>query len=224
MEHTEAKRSMAAEKYLLDEFDPEEREAFEEHFFSCDECAEDVRAGSALMKHGREIFAQEKTTEVRSAVPVKAPRREWFNWLRPAFAVPVFALMLGVVTFQNLVQLPSLERSLVALNSPAILPNADLHSGSTRGEDHVVTAKAGELFQLTLDIPDNSNAAHMAELYDAGGRKMWSLPILANAAMSGVTLKMPGDLPAGNYTLAVSKQDAGGSSEVSRYAFTLRRD
>ena len=68
----------------------------------------------------------------------------------------------------------------MALNSPAILPNADLHSGSARGgEGHVVTAKAGELFQLTLDIPDNSNAAHVAELYDAGGRKLWSLPISA---------------------------------------------
>jgi hypothetical protein len=224
MNHTEAKRSMAVEKYLLDEFDPEERDAFEEHFFSCDDCAEDVRAGSALMKHGREIFAQEKATQVRAVVPIKVPRREWFNWLRPAFAVPIFALMLGVVVFQNLVQLPALEHSLVALNSPAILPNADLHSGSARGEDHVVTAKPGQLFQLTLDIPDNSNAAHTAELYDAGGRKMWSLPIAANAPLSGVTLKMPGDLAAGNYTLAVSRQDAGGASEVSRYAFTLRRD
>lgn len=224
MNHTEAKRSMAVERYLLDEFDPEEREAFEEHFFSCDECAQDVRAGEALMKHGREIVAQEKSTEVRAAVPVKVPRREWFNWLRPAFAVPIFALMLGVVTFQNLVQLPALEHSLVALNSPAILPNADLHSGSARGGEHVVAAKAGELFQLTLDIPDNSNAAHTAELYDAGGRKLWALPIPANAPMSGLTLKMPGDLPAGNYTLAVMRQDAGGATEVSRYAFTLRRD
>ncbi len=215
---------MAAEKYLLDEFDPEERDAFEEHLFSCDECAQDVRAGAALMKHGREIFAQEEVAEVRAAAPARPPRREWFNWLRPAFAVPVFALMLGVVTFQNLVQFPALEHSLVAMNSPAILPSADLHSGSARGDEHVVTAKAGQLFQLTLDIPDNSKAAHTAELYDSGGRKLWSLPIPADAPMSGLTLKMPGDLPAGDYTLAVTRADGSGASEVSRYAFKLRRE
>src|SRR5271170_873729 len=114
MDHKTAERTMAVEKYLLDEFSPEERDAFEEHFFSCDECAQEIRAGAALMKHGKQIFAHEQSVE------------------RP-LAVPALAFMLGIVVFQNLVQVPALQRTLIALNAPAVLPNADLHSGSARG-------------------------------------------------------------------------------------------
>ena len=33
----------------------------------------------------------------------------WLAWLRPAFAVPVFALLLAVVGYQNFVTVPRLE-------------------------------------------------------------------------------------------------------------------
>ena len=49
MDHSESIRLMAAEKYLLGELAPELREQFEEHFFDCQECALDVRAGAALV-------------------------------------------------------------------------------------------------------------------------------------------------------------------------------
>jgi len=47
MDHSEAVREMAAERYLLDELEPEAREAFEEHVFDCPECALDLRAARA---------------------------------------------------------------------------------------------------------------------------------------------------------------------------------
>src|SRR5271154_2410512 len=222
MDHTTAARTMAVEKYLLGEFDSEEQDAFEEHFFSCDDCAQEIKAGAALMKHGKEIFTREQTAE-KAVVGVGPPKREWFAWLRPAFAVPALAFMLGIVVFQNLVQVPALHQSLVALNAPAVLPNADLHSGSARGDDHVVVAKPGELFQLTIDIPDTSNVAHMAEMYDASGRKLWSLPIRADAPKDGLSLKMPGDLQSGSYSLVVRQVGAAESSEVAHYGFDLKR-
>ncbi len=55
---------MAVEKYLLDEFSPEEKDAFEEHFFSCDECAREVKLGAAFMAHAKESL---------KGVPVVAP-------------------------------------------------------------------------------------------------------------------------------------------------------
>src|SRR5688500_6709788 len=51
MTHTEAVRSEAAERYLLDELSEAERFAFEEHYFECSECAEGVRMG-AVMRDG----------------------------------------------------------------------------------------------------------------------------------------------------------------------------
>ena len=42
MDHSEAVRLMATERYLLGEMSPDVREAFEGHLFECEECALDV--------------------------------------------------------------------------------------------------------------------------------------------------------------------------------------
>jgi spermidine synthase len=49
MSHDEAVRILAAERYLLMEFDERVREAFEEHFFACSDCAADLRIGVAFL-------------------------------------------------------------------------------------------------------------------------------------------------------------------------------
>jgi hypothetical protein len=49
MSHEEALCILAAERYLLSEFDNRLREAFEEHFFDCSDCAADLRAGATFL-------------------------------------------------------------------------------------------------------------------------------------------------------------------------------
>src|SRR5438128_8781514 len=49
MEHSEATETLASERYLLGEMSDEERNAFEEHFFGCGECARDVRDGTTMI-------------------------------------------------------------------------------------------------------------------------------------------------------------------------------
>ncbi len=41
--------SMATERYLLDEMNDAEREAFEEHYFDCAVCAANVLDGASLI-------------------------------------------------------------------------------------------------------------------------------------------------------------------------------
>jgi anti-sigma factor RsiW len=229
MDHREAVRTMAAEKYLLDEFGPEERDAFEEHFFSCDECAEDVRAGAALLEHGKEIFERERVAEPLKA-PAERPERDrpkhdwpkhdWFAWLRPALAVPALAALLIAAGAQDFVQRAELKSALTALNTPAVMSSAYLASGGTRGEDHTVVAKPGEPLALVIDIPGDANATYTLELYDAAGQKKWSLPIPETAAKDNLSLKMPGNLAAGSYSLVARRADSG---EASRYTFVLLR-
>ena len=43
MDHSEAVTKKMAESYLLEELTPEQRDAFEEHYFDCPECAKDVK-------------------------------------------------------------------------------------------------------------------------------------------------------------------------------------
>jgi hypothetical protein len=224
MDHKTAERTMAVEKYLLEEFSPEEQDEFEEHFFCCEECARELKLGAAFMAHAKESL---RTAAAYAPAPatVKAPKRDWFRWFSPAFALPAMAFLLGVVVFQNLVQMPELHRSLDAMNAPALLPNADLKSGSSRGDAIVVTAKAGEFFELTIDIPDPANAAHIADLLDASGKKLWSLAVPQDAPKDGLAVKMPGDLPAGSYVLVLRNEGNSRETgaEVSRYVFELKR-
>lgn len=231
MDHKEAVATMAVEKYLLDEFREEERDDFENHLFSCYECARDVKLGMALMEHGKEIFSEE-TAPVAHTLPVDAPsppnrqpRRDWFAWLRPAFVVPALAFALGVVVFQNVVQIPEMRRSITAMNTAEVIPPAlYLASGGARGgEDRTVTAKAGQIFLLTVDIPGDASAAYAAELYDAAGQEKLSVPIPESAPKEGLTLSMPGSLDAGTYSLVVRKAGSADSAEVTRSTFVLRR-
>jgi len=57
MTHQFAIESKAVERYFLREMECPERGEFEEHYFACSECAEDVRAASLLIE-----TAKTKTT------------------------------------------------------------------------------------------------------------------------------------------------------------------
>lgn len=60
MDHTEAVRLQAAEKYLLGELLNSQYEEYEEHYFDCMYCAEDIKAAVAFMENARQIFRDEK--------------------------------------------------------------------------------------------------------------------------------------------------------------------
>src|ERR1700733_865183 len=146
MDHTESIRLMAAEKYLLGELTPEQREQFEEHFFDCQECALDVRAGAALVEHSKVVLAE--PFAVSSArMPVAAKVGRW-AWLRPAFVVPILAVLLVVVGYQNLVTYPQLKQ---LASSPQILPWASINF-STRGTRTTqISPGVGEGFHLLVN-------------------------------------------------------------------------
>ncbi len=59
MEHEIAIKSLAAERYLLDEMTRPERDEFEEHYFVCSECADAVRTGTAFTVNGREAVKEQ---------------------------------------------------------------------------------------------------------------------------------------------------------------------
>lgn len=56
IDHQQAVRLLAVEQYLLDELSSPLREAFEDHFFGCPECAEALRIGSILYENARTLL------------------------------------------------------------------------------------------------------------------------------------------------------------------------
>ena len=53
MTHQQALDGLASERYLLNEMTEVERFEFEEHYFDCAECAEDVRLGEMVRQEAR---------------------------------------------------------------------------------------------------------------------------------------------------------------------------
>ena len=56
MDHNEALRQQAAEKYVLGELSPPLRNEFEAHFFECQECALDVTATAGFVDNVRAVL------------------------------------------------------------------------------------------------------------------------------------------------------------------------
>ncbi|PYX92477.1 MAG: hypothetical protein DMG67_06760 [Acidobacteria bacterium] len=59
MDHNEAVTKKMAESCLLEELTPEQRDAFEEHYFDCPECAKDVKAAAMLVANVKEVLRTE---------------------------------------------------------------------------------------------------------------------------------------------------------------------
>jgi hypothetical protein len=146
MNHRESLDSQAAERYLLGEMSEIERHQFEDHYFSCTECAEDVKLGSTLATGVREVFANQRTAPAREPLP----RPGWFDWLRgPALVSASFAaLMACVVGYQSLVLIPGMRQGLSAR---AIEP-VGLRSVSRGSEPVVAVGEGAGFFAVAPDI------------------------------------------------------------------------
>ena len=227
MDHSESIRLMASEKYLLGELTPELRDQFEEHFFDCQECALEVRAGAAFVEHSKAVLSEPvAVSTVR--VPIAAPAKSgWFARLRPAWAVPVLAALLLVVGYQNLVTYPKLKGEAAAFSRPQILASASLINANTRGAGGtVVSARQDEPFLLFVDIPADARfSSYVAELDGPAGNSEWSLAIPAETTKDTVPIRVPAShRGAGLYTLVVRgvASSSGKGVEVGRYPFELQ--
>ena len=222
MDHDLAVKSQACEKYLLGELSPELRGAYEEHYFSCAECATELRIAAEVISAGQQIFAETPAPAVlERAVPELG---SWSRWLRPAFAVPVLAGLLLVVGYQNLVIIPRLKES----QSPRVLPMFSLIAANTRGErTPEFVARPDELIGLYVDMPaDPAYSAYDIRLQDPTGKTTPVRSIsYAEAQKTQVVIVNPDTRP-GNYVLVISGRAASGEAtaaakELARLQFEI---
>ena len=223
MDHTEALKKQAVEKYFLGELKGDEREAFEEHFFDCAECAAEVKATAIMVDNVREVLRTE-------SVPKKAPVREtrtsgFLSWWRPAYTVAAMALLLVTVGYENLVTIPNLKHG--SAGSAQALPSYSFVTAGSRGENGTeITVPANSPFGIYVDVvADPSFASYTADILTRAGATKVSIPISAEQTRDTVQLLIPGStLGTGNYDLVIKGHRAGTneSQEIIRHPFSLR--
>ena len=228
MEHEKAIQNLAVECYLLGEMTPGEREAFEEHYFECGICAEDVRTASQFLQDAKEVLAGDREVTRVPEVREPQPRRwTWAAWLQPQFAaalVAVFGIVAAVETFSTI---PGLKQQVREISAPRAVRSTVLRP-QTRGASTVLTIKPGESALLTLDGLDVPPAAatHLQFVVKSNdGRDVLSFNGEYPGADEPVIISLPKlDLPAGSYVLHVEIPSAAGTaSELGRYPFELER-
>ena len=229
MDHSDVIRLQAAEKYVLGELSPQLRDEYEDHYFTCQECAVELKTTAAFVDGSRTILCAEKLAPSR--VPEAAPAiGGWFRWFRPAFAVPVFAALLLVIGYQNTLTIPGLKQAASRAETAKVVRSFSLLAVGARGETSLkVAIRANEDFGLDFDIPPgNSTGGYICQIRDEAGRSRFTpLHVSAEEANRTVHVNIPGgSLSPGRYNLVILSDPAPNpqsekSNEVVRLAFVV---
>lgn len=223
MDHEEALKLKATERYLLGEMSALEREAYEEHYFSCQECASDVKSAALLMDNGREIFRKEAAAQT---VPVRESSG-FFAWMRPAYAMAAAAVLVLVIGYQNLVTIPHLKQG-ASDSAQALTSYSLVTAGSRGGNELAFSVRPNSPFGLYVDVPTTQKyGSYLAEVQAESGKVKFSVRISAEQAKDTVQLLIPAStLASGRYNLVILGIGAadrnGAGEEIARYPFTLQ--
>ena len=232
MEHERAIQNLAVESYLLGEMSPSERESFEEHYFECAVCAEDLRAASQFMEDAKDILAG---AEARSAVPARtsespAPKQSgwgWLGWLRPQAAAAMIAALVVIMGVETFSTIPGLRRQVDEFETPRIVKSIVLRP-VTRGDASTVLAGSREPVVLVFDPPESPELSPGSPLRftvkSADGRAVFELTGVAPNPGERITLSVPHlNVPTGDYTLVIEGPAAstGSRQELGQYPFKL---
>ena len=222
MDHDLAVKSQTCEKYLLGELSLELRDAYEEHYFGCAECAAQLRAAAEFMSAGREILAA-APAEVPQAEYVRVPRG-WMWWLNPRVAIPAFTLLLLVIGYQNVVTIPHWKHAA----EPRVLRMFSLISTNTRGEGGLVFSVApDEPFGVYVDVPvDPAYSSYLLRLEDPAGASTLLRSLTAREAQKTQVVTVNPDKKSGKFTIVVSgltspSADVSTARELARLRFTV---
>jgi hypothetical protein len=234
MDHNEAVRLEAAEKYVLGTLPKEQHAAYEEHYFDCPACAEEIKATVAFMESARQVVREQALEPVgaKRLAPAAATTGGWLAWLRPAFAVPVLAALLLFIGYQNGVTIPRLKDSsssqMGQTISSAFALRGSVRGGSEEGDAaNKVPVRLGESFTLNFDFtPTGTFSEYDWQLRDQAGRVVKSGSTSGEKKYQKVSLNVAGGVKsAGKYNLVFFGADGtdqtGNRNEVQRLTFTV---
>lgn len=209
MEHEEAIKSLAAERYLLGELAESEREAYEEHLFSCPACFEQVKAGTEFVGQLRRIGAE-------PAAGMAQPH--WQQSLRsilrpaPAFALAAF-LLAGTSLYQNMI-------TIQMLKAPQVESRYML-TEQTRGKSAISAPRNSRIRLATEFRRTQDFGSYEAQIQTTDGKVKIAVPFQPSQDTIEFSL-YAGSLQPGKYVLVVQGRDGDSRQELARAPFTMQ--
>jgi hypothetical protein len=201
MDHNRAVEMQAVERYLLGELAPEDRESFEEHYFSCVTCAGEVREAARFRANAREALKRGGFADTE-----KAGWRRWLAW--PSLAPASVALMLmGVVGYQT--------AAIHALRAPVGMGEPVTLDGVTRGSLRPVV----EGNPLDFAMPAPAAAEVIPELTTESGKVLTRGSALKAIPDRPFHVYFPGMYSPGRY--AVVLLEPGTERELAQNKFEI---
>jgi hypothetical protein len=234
-DHAFPDREHAAERYLLGEMSEPDREKYEQHFFSCAECAEDVRTTAAFLGDVRTYVAPDAGTQsarwTRVTTLTRArPGRTLGSlfWPLPAGAAVAATLLIPVIGYQA-VRVAGLRRDLTAEQRLQSVPSYFLPASRSEGPTISASSRQRKLGLTFSKSFDRSFRFYRCDIRDAAGRLVASEVLDAPPSGDELQVLVPADLlPPGAYRVAIAGLESASSTssplEPARYQFTLRRE
>lgn len=221
MDHSQAIQESFAERYLLGELSPAQRDEFEDHYFDCSVCADDVHHGAVFVDNARALL--------RSEEPAGGASYRFAGFGLPFRAAALASvLLLGLVGYQNMVMIPGL---LSAGSNEArkgiarIVPRISLVGMGSRAAAQSVAVPAGKDAAFELEIPGGPGfVAYACRIIDAAERIKSVVPVPPELAKDAFTLEVPGSqLTPGAYQIIVfGLRAGGGQQELSRIPLSVK--
>ena len=225
--HGEAVQQQMAERYVLRELPEEQREAFEAHYFDCNECFRDVKLAAEFLHHTHVVLPPEKEKSGLARLTADLWRPA------PALATALLVFALGVNVYQR--------QKIEALKAPRAESRYFL-SGQARGDETASLDRTAErggggpeprLITVPREVPvsvevevqrDSTFRSYEAHILDSFDKLRYSVPLaLGPDDISASIVLPPGSLPEGRYSLVVVGQKIeGGQKEVGRGSFYLQ--
>src|ERR1700733_4900838 len=174
MDHLDAEKMKAAERYMLGDLAVSEVEEFERHFFDCPQCSEELRALTIFQENARAVFAEQDLAPVPASVPVPKSAAGWWGGFSPLLGGRQWAMVFGALLigiFAGYEAFASHE-GVQAISAYPLYAQA-------RGEETIVSpAAASKFYTLYLDKTwDGEYSSYRAVLLNASGTKESTVPV-----------------------------------------------
>jgi len=225
MDHETVLQQGMTERYLLDELSEEEQDRFEEHYFGCSECAEDVRSGMLFVANASQTFRKEREAELRAAEARRETKPVWWDFLRrPAWGVlGAAAAALVFLLFGFVTGVLPLRRQPELLSAVQVPWEIRVRPLARAPESVVKVASEHRVVLLRFVLPPEPYPAYSYELAQEKGKlKLTGTLLVQSESQDELRVSIQtSSLAAGRYRVSLNGLRDGKTTELAEQVIEI---